>query len=111
MLIARSSTLLSGPTTASRVPSERNSIALTGTVTLLTLDPTAKCTSPNDPGNRRPSRFGTSTSVSNVRVLGSIDSAVRATLAENLCPGNSCRVTVVDAPTLMNGAYACGTLV
>ncbi len=42
----------------------------TGTVTLFTLDPTAKWTSPNEPGNRRPSLLGTSTSVSSVLSVG-----------------------------------------
>ena len=62
-------------------------MAFTGTVTLFTFEPTAKCTSPNDPGNSRPSLFGTSTSVSRVRVVGSMDSAVRAILAEELLSG------------------------
>jgi hypothetical protein len=74
-------------------PSARKSIAFTGIVTLFTLEPTAKCTSPNEPGSKRPSLLGTSTSVSRVRVAGSIASAVRATFAEKLLAGNSCKVT------------------
>src|SRR5271155_1719600 len=111
MLMERNCTLSSGPTTATRAPSARNSIAFTGTVTLFTPEPTEKCTSPNEPGNKRPFWFGTSTSVSKVRVDGSIASAVRTTLPKNFWPGNSCNVTAVLAPTLINGAYACGTLV
>src|SRR5580704_17854469 len=111
MLIGRNCTLLSGPTIATRGPSARNNIVFTGIVTLFTPEPTAKCTSPNEPGSKRPSLFGTSTSVRRVRVVGSMDSAVRATAAENFWPGNSCRVTKVLAPTFTYGAYAWGTLV
>ena len=72
-----------GPTTATCGPSRRNSMAFTGTVTFFASIFGLKCTSPNEPGRSRPSLLGTSTSVSRVRVVGSIDSAVRATVAVN----------------------------
>src|SRR5450755_505009 len=111
IVIGRKCTVLSLSTKATRGPSARNNMALTGIVIRGTEVPVAKCTSPKEPGNSLPSLFGTSTSVFKVRVPGSMTSAVRATVPVNFCPGNSCSVTFAFMPTLMFGAYACGTLI
>ena len=77
-------------------------MALTGIVTFSASILGLKCTSPKEPGSSLPSLFGTSTSVSKVRVVVSMASAVRATEPRNFSPGNSCNVITASTPS-MNG--------
>src|ERR1039457_2045972 len=106
----RNCTRSPAPTTALLGPSDRNNMGLDGTDSRLPFTGTSKWTCAYAPGNRRPALFGTSTSVSSVRVFWSMALAVRTTVPPKRDAGNSASPIHARIPARMLGASASGTL-